>query len=42
MGTRDEMIKQFTDLPDLFKDIQEQAGKVSLFRSAELEEDAKN
>lgn len=41
-GTKEEMIKQFTDLPELFKDIQEQAGKISLFRAAEIEEDAKN
>lgn len=32
----------FTELPDLFKDLQEQAGKVSLFRVMEQEEDAKN
>lgn len=41
-GTKEEMIQQFTDLPELFRDIQEQAGKVSLFRSSEVEEDAKN
>lgn len=34
--------KLFTDLPDLYNDLREQAGKVSLFRTLELEEDAKN
>jgi hypothetical protein len=34
--------EMFTELPDLLKDLQEQAGKVSLFRVIEAEEDAKN
>lgn len=41
-GTKEEMIQQFTDLPELFRDIQEQAGKLSLFRASEVEEDTKN
>jgi hypothetical protein len=39
---RDNIIKVFTDLPDLFSDVQEQAGKVSLFRDEITDEDAKN
>lgn len=39
---RDNVIKVFTDLPDLFTDVQEQAGKVSLFRDVIDEEDGKN
>ena len=35
-------IKVLTDLPDLFRDIQQVAGKVALFRKAEEESDAKN
>lgn len=34
--------KLFTDLPDLFADVQEQCGKVSLFRDVLNDEDAKN
>jgi hypothetical protein len=36
------VIKLFTDLPDLFTDVQEQCGKVSLFRDFLDQEDAKN
>lgn len=36
------VIKLFTDLPDLFADVQEQCGKVSLFRDFIAEEDGKN
>lgn len=32
----------FEDLPEIFLDVQEQAQKVSLFRSTEVETDAKN
>lgn len=35
-------IKLFTDLPELFKDIQEQSGKMALFREEILEADSKN
>jgi hypothetical protein len=35
-------VKLFTDLPDLFKDIQEQAAKSALFRQALLEADSGN
>lgn len=35
-------VKLFTDLPDLWRDIQEQATKVALFRAEVLEADAKN
>ena len=40
--TRENCIKVMTDLPDLFADIQEQAGKAALFRIEVLEEDSKN
>jgi len=39
---KENVIKLFTDLPDLFRDVQEQATKASLFRAAEVEEDEKN
>ena len=39
---KENVVKLLTDLPELFRDIQEQAGKVSNFRAAEREEDAKN
>ncbi|MBU0724388.1 MAG: hypothetical protein KJ904_08725 [Alphaproteobacteria bacterium] len=32
----------FTDLPELFRDVQEQAQKAANFRTAEIEESAKN
>lgn len=35
-------VKLFTDLPDLFIDVREQAMKAANFRTAEIEEDAKN
>lgn len=35
-------VQLFTDLPDLFNDIYEQASKVSLFRVTEVEADAGN
>ena len=38
---RENVIKLFTDLPDLFRDVQAQAGLVSLFKVIELEEDEK-
>lgn len=40
--TQENIVKVFTDLPDLFADVQEQAGKVSLFRDTVTDEDAKN
>lgn len=40
--TKENVVKLLTDLPELFRDIQEQAGKVSNFKAAEREEDAKN
>ena len=39
---RDNCVKLFTDLPELFRVVQEEAGRLSNFRSAEREEDAKN
>lgn len=39
---RENVIKLFTDLPDLFVDVREQATKQVLFRSAILEVEAKN
>jgi len=40
--SKDNAIKLFTDLPDLFEDIQEQAQKAALFRADIREADAKN
>lgn len=40
--TRDNCVKLFTDLPDLFADVQTQAQKVSLFRKQQLEAAAGN
>ncbi|MDY0212552.1 MAG: hypothetical protein RBR06_06065 [Desulfuromonadaceae bacterium] len=40
--SRDNCIRLLLDLPELFRDIQEQAGRVANFRKAELEADAKN
>lgn len=39
---RENCIKLFEDLPDLFLDVQEQARKMALFRQANLEVAAKN
>jgi hypothetical protein len=36
------VVKLLTDLPELFKDIQEQAATVSNFRKEDIEADAKN
>lgn len=36
------VVKLFNDLPDLYKDIQEQAQKTALFRQEILEADSKN
>lgn len=38
----DNVVKLFNDLPDLYKDIQEQAQKTALFRQEILEVDSKN
>jgi hypothetical protein len=38
----DNIVKVFEQLPDLFTDVYEQANKVSLFRSTEIEADAGN
>lgn len=35
-------VKLFTDLPDLFRIVQEEAGRLSNFRAEERESDAKN
>lgn len=40
--SKDNAIKLFTDLPDLYKDLQEQAGKASLYRAEILEVEAGN
>jgi hypothetical protein len=40
--TVENVIKVFTDFPDIFTDIQDQASKASLFRAVMLEEEAKN
>lgn len=38
----DNAVTLLTDLPDLFRDIQEQAGRVANFRAAEIDADVKN
>lgn len=38
----ENVIKLFTDLPELYRDVQEQASKVSLFRASNIEEDVGN
>jgi hypothetical protein len=40
--TVDNCVKLFTDLPELFADVQEQTRKSSLFRQANLELEGKN
>ena len=40
--TVENVVRFFTDLPDIFQDVQEQAQKVSLFRTTEVEADAGN
>jgi hypothetical protein len=39
---RENVIKLFTDLPDLFMDVRSQSDKMALFRSMEIESDVKN
>lgn len=39
---RDNVLKLFKQLPDLFNDVQEQAAKAALFRMSLREEDLKN
>jgi hypothetical protein len=39
---KEEVIRIFTELPDLFLDVQAQADSIALFREEEIEEDAKN
>jgi len=40
--TRDNCVKLLLDLPELFRDIQEQAQKVANFRAEEIEADAQD
>ena len=40
--SRANALKLFEDLPELFRDIQDQAGRVALFRARELEDDKGN
>ncbi len=40
--TRDNCVKLFTDLPELFRVVQEEAGRLANFRAQDREEDAKN
>lgn len=40
--TRENVVKLFTDLPDLFDDIQEQAGRAVLYRKVLQEQDSGN
>ena len=40
--TQENCVKLFTDLPDLWSDVQSQSTRASLFRSEILEADAKN
>ena len=39
---RETVLKLFEDLPELFRDIQDQAGRVALFRAHNLEDDKGN
>ena len=39
---RENVIQLFTDLPELFEDIQSQANNVAIFRESILEDEAKN
>lgn len=39
---KENCIALFLDLPELFRDVQEQAARVANFRAQELEDDAKN
>jgi hypothetical protein len=39
---KENALKLFTDLPDLFQDVMEQAGKLALFREDIREDEAKN
>lgn len=39
---RENVLKLLTDLPELFRDIQNQASEVELFREAQLKEEAGN
>lgn len=40
--TKENVIKVFTDLPDLYEDIKTQSIRAALFRQGVLEEDSKN
>ena len=40
--SRDNVVETFTNLPDLFDDLREQAANFQLFRADELETEAKN
>ena len=40
--TKENAVKLFKDLPDLFEDVKEQAGKAALFRNDILTADSKN
>lgn len=40
--TRDSVLKLLADLPELFRDLQDQAGRVALFRARNLEDDKGN
>lgn len=41
-GNREAVVKLFTDLPDLFKDVRDQTGSLEAFRVIDREEDSKN
>lgn len=40
--SRSNVVQLLTDLPELFRDIQDQSGKAANFRAAEIGEDIKN
>jgi hypothetical protein len=40
--TKENVVKVLNDLPDLFRDIQEQANSLAVFRQESLDEEAKN
>lgn len=39
---RENCVKLFEDLPELFREIREQSGRLAVFRATQLEADAKN
>lgn len=42
LSNRQNVVKLFTELPDLFRDVRDQTGSIEAFRVLEREDDAKN